>query len=109
MKRSDQTKKEFVHIGSIIGSLLSTYQPTPTSTVGRLAQILNMWDAVAGSTIAQNTKPKVLKGKLLTVNVTSSVWLQQLQFTKNELIIRLNAALGAEEIENIKFKIGRIC
>lgn len=108
MESSDQKKKELVHIGSIIDSLLSTYQPAPQSTAGTLAQIIDIWGTVSGPEISKNTKPSVLKEKMLMVNVTSSVWLQQLQYTKNELILRLNSALGTEEIENIKFKIGRV-
>jgi predicted nucleic acid-binding Zn ribbon protein len=76
--------------------------------MGRFNQITEVWATVTGETITDNTKPHAIKGKLLYVNVTSSVWIQQLQYIKKDLIVRLNAVLGKEEIDNIKFKIGRI-
>lgn len=108
MKKTDDDRKEFVQIGSIIDSVLSSYKRTPKSTVGRLNKIADIWSTVTGKTIADNTKPTAVKGKLLLVNVTSSVWVQQLQFIKNDLVLRLNASLRGEEIDDIKFKIGKV-
>lgn len=107
MKKSDNSAN-FVRLGPIINSLISSYQKTTEPSVGKLSKIEDAWKSIAGSDIAENTKPTAIRGGLLTVNVTSSVWIQQLQYIKVELIIRLNAALKGESIENIKFKVGRI-
>jgi predicted nucleic acid-binding Zn ribbon protein len=108
MAASKKNNKELNHIGPIIESLLSSYRDSATSSVGKLNQITNVWTAVTGKAISDNTKPCIIKGKLLHVNVTSSVWIQQLQYIKRDLIARLNAALGGEHVDNIKFKIGRV-
>ncbi len=107
MKNSRQNK-DFSHIGPIISSLISSYQKTPENSVGKLNQIVRIWPTVTGADITENTKPVAIKGNRLLVNVTSSVWLQQLQFISQELIIRLNAALDGESIDTIKFKIGPV-
>jgi predicted nucleic acid-binding Zn ribbon protein len=108
MKNFDSKKREFVPIGFVIDSLLSSYQKTTKTTAGKLVRIVDVWSEVTGSVISENTKPTAMKDRLLLVNVTSSVWMQQLQYMKNDLIVRVNAALGAEDIENIKFKIGKV-
>jgi predicted nucleic acid-binding Zn ribbon protein len=108
MADSKKNNKELIHIGPILKSLLSSYQDSATFSVGKLNQIVNVWTSVTGKAISDNTKPYIIKGKLLHVNVTSSVWIQQLQYIKTDLITRLNAALGGEHVDNIKFKIGKI-
>jgi len=40
------------------------------------------------------------------VHVISSTWIHQLQFLKNDLMAKINAALGKPLIQEIKFKIG---
>lgn len=108
MKNLDNKKIEFVHIGSVIDSLLAPYKKNTRTNAGKLARIEDVWSEVTGSAIAENTRPTALKDSLLLVNVTSSVWIQQLQYIKKDLIFRLNSTLGAEDIENIRFKIGNV-
>ncbi|MDO8785420.1 MAG: DUF721 domain-containing protein, partial [Syntrophales bacterium] len=49
-----------------------------------------------------------LKGTTLFVKVSSSVWMQQLHFLKEEIIEKINQALGGTTIKNIFFSIGEI-
>ena len=71
-------------------------------------RLWEQWKDVVGRTIAQNTQPEAIKGKLLLVNVSSAPWMQQLQFLKPELIEKLNETLGKELVEDIRFKIGPV-
>lgn len=71
-------------------------------------RIWKQWNHVVGPTIAKNTRPEAVRGKLLLVNVTSAPWMQQLQFLKPELIEKLNEALGKELVGDIRFKIGPV-
>ena len=98
--------KNFSHIGALINNVLNTYRnERPDSEMTR---IWALWDETMGVTIAENARPAAFKGHLLVVQVTSSPWMQQLQFLKNELIQKLNSALGKELVRDIKFKIGSI-
>jgi len=103
---TDEPKRsDFVHIGKIINVVIKQYRCEPDFA---LKEVWKLWDEAVGETIAQNARPAAFKGKLLIVHVISSVWIHQLQFLKNDLISKLNAALGKPLVEEIKFKIGTL-
>jgi predicted nucleic acid-binding Zn ribbon protein len=102
MKNPDK-RSDFVHIRNILDDVLKPYRSKPDF---ELKEVWRLWDEAVGETIAQNARPAAFKGKLLVVHVSSSTWIHQLQFLKNDMIIKLNAALGKPLIEELKFKIG---
>jgi len=102
MKNPDKPS-DFVHIRNILDDVLKPYRSKPDF---ELKELWRLWDEAVGETIAQNARPAAFKGKLLIVHVSSSTWVHQLQFLKNDMIIKLNAALGKPLLEEIKFKIG---
>jgi predicted nucleic acid-binding Zn ribbon protein len=73
-----------------------------------LHKLWRQWAELVGPTIADNARPAAIKGKLLLVNVSSAPWMQQLQFLKNELIEKLNTALGKNAVRDIRFQIGPV-
>jgi len=93
------------HIGDIINHVLKTCRH---DCDGDLAQVWSLWDTAVGDVIAKNTRPEAFKGKLLLVHVNSSAWMHQLQFLKKDMIDKINAALGKELVQDIKFKIGPV-
>ena len=97
------TLKKCVHIGDILTDLLRSHQRKH----GReLTLIISAWDDAVGDQIAGYARPSAYKNHRLTVDVANSIWLQQLQFLKDELMVRLNEKLGDKLIADIKFKIG---
>ena len=102
MKNSEK-RSDFVHIRNILDDVLKTYRSKPDFS---LKEVWGLWDDAVGKIIAQNARPAGFKGKLLIVHVSSSAWIHQLQFLKNDIMTKLNAALGKPLIEEIKFKIG---
>ena len=103
---TDEPKQsDFVHIGKIIDDVIKQYRTEPNFA---LKEVWRLWDEAVGETIARNARPAAFKGKLLIVHVNSSAWIHQLQFLKNDLITKLNAALGKPLVEEIKFKIGML-
>ncbi len=105
MDKYRKKSNKSAHIGSILNDVLKTLRPE--ADVG-LVQVWQLWDDVVGRAIAENARPAAFKGKLLLVHVASSPWIHQLQFLKREIIQKLNAALGQDLIEDIKFKIGPV-
>ncbi|MBU2522243.1 MAG: DUF721 domain-containing protein [Proteobacteria bacterium] len=105
MKSNKNNLKEFEHISSIINKLLKTYRH---DTGEDLENACSIWNSTVGKSVAENAQPFALKGKILLVNVTSSSWIQQLQFFKNDILTKINISAGKELIEEIKFKIGII-
>jgi predicted nucleic acid-binding Zn ribbon protein len=101
--KSTKDKTKFVHIGSIIDDVLKTYR---RESDGELIRVWHVWDSIVGDVISKNAKPAAFKGRILLVHVTSSTWVHQLQFLKEEMIAKLNEALGKSLIDDLKFKIG---
>jgi predicted nucleic acid-binding Zn ribbon protein len=96
-------KAKFEHIGNILTDVLKTYR---RESDGELTQVWQVWDDIVGDVIAQNARPAAFKGKILLVHVSSSTWVHQLQFLKQEMIAKLNDTFGKELISDLKFKIG---
>lgn len=95
--------KRCVHIGGILAEILKQHRRTS----GReLTVILGQWDDIVGPAIAENAQPVGYRKRVLLVNVTSSVWIQQLQFLKTDILSRLNDTLGNVRVDDVKFKIG---
>jgi predicted nucleic acid-binding Zn ribbon protein len=103
MENKRKNRKEFVHIGSIVNKV---FQAARNEADADMIHVWNVWKGVVGNAVAENARPAAFKGNLLLVNVSSSPWLQQLQFLKGDIIIRLNQALKQELVTEIKFKIG---
>jgi predicted nucleic acid-binding Zn ribbon protein len=101
--KNPEKQSDFVHIRSILDDVLKPYQTGPEYA---LKEVWHLWDEAVGKTIAQNARPAAFKRKLLIVHVSNSTWVHQLQFLKNDMITKLNAASGKPLIEEIKFKIG---
>ena len=70
-----------------------------------------LWDAwhkAVGKTISAQTRVDRLDHDTLLVKVSSSAWMHQLQFVKNEIMEKLNEILGKESVRNIFFSIGEV-
>jgi predicted nucleic acid-binding Zn ribbon protein len=98
-------KAKFVHIGSVIDTVLNTYRRDADSS---LVKVWQTWDSVVGDVVAQNARPAAFKGRTLLVHVASSTWIHQLQFLKTEIMDKLNQALDRQLVQDLKFKIGPI-
>lgn len=105
MKKNRRNKREFVHIGDIIDKAIKNYR---IESDDELSHVWSLWNGLVGEAIAKNAQPAAFKGKLLLVHVTSSTWMHQLQFMKEEIKAKVNNALGKNLIKEIKFKIGSV-
>lgn len=103
MKKKKTDKSQVLPIGHILPDVLNDCRRDSAADLTAVGEI---WQAVAGTAIAENTQPAAFKGRLLLVHVSSSVWLHQLQFVKQDLIDKVNAAAGRHLVEDITFKIG---
>lgn len=95
----------FVHIGALLPGLLKKYRRDHHEGMER---VWGAWEGAVGKTIAENTRPEAFRGKELLVYVNSSSWLHQLRFLQEDIIKKVNGALGADLVKEIKFKIGAI-
>jgi len=70
--------------------------------------LYRLWTAAVGEQIARNASPVLVRGGVLHVNVTSSVWVQELHFLRDMLLGKLNAGLSGQKITDIRFKVGPV-
>lgn len=77
---------------------------------GRLSEygVWPIWNEIVGATIARNAQPEKIRNGTLFVKVTSSIWMQQLQYVKEMIAEKLNKDLGNEVVKNIFFFVGKI-
>ena len=71
-------------------------------------QIWEVWDTVVGEAIARQAQPQQVRNMILWISVSSSTWMQQLEFMKKQIVKRLNEHIGEEVIKDIRFRIGEI-
>lgn len=103
MTSQRRQNKTFTHIGGILSGALASYRRQPDN---EMARVWELWDRTVGAAIAENTRPAAFRGGHLVVNVSSSIWAQQLQFLKADLIAKVNRALGKPLVTDIRFKVG---
>ncbi len=70
--------------------------------------LYRLWTAAVGDHIGRNASPVLVRGGVLHVNVTSSVWVQELHFLRAMLLEKLNAGLSGQKITDIRFKVGPV-
>ena len=65
-----------------------------------------MWEGVTGAVIASSARPTAEHDGVLTITCEAAVWAQELDLMAGELIPRLNAALGGENIRALRCRTG---
>ena len=91
------------HIGAILERLMAGYRRQPE---GDLSRIFQLWEPAVGAALARNAQPAAFKGDRLVVHVASSAWAHQLRFLEKELVAKVNDALKAPLVKQIRFKVG---
>ena len=70
--------------------------------------LYRLWKDAVGDAVARNASPVLVRGGVLHVNVTSSVWMQELHFLRDMLLEKINAGLSGTKIKDIRFKVGPV-
>jgi predicted nucleic acid-binding Zn ribbon protein len=69
-----------------------------------LAALQRVWPEAAGELIAAQAHPTAERDGVVTVTCSSSVWAQELTLMGPDLTGRLNGALGAEIVRELRFR-----
>jgi hypothetical protein len=70
--------------------------------------ILGAWKEIVGESVALHTQPRIIRNRILFIDVSHPTWIQQLQFLKPTLLEKINYFLGEPHIQDIRFKLGKI-
>lgn len=92
-------------IESVSSLLADIFQKRNWRSRIKMHAVFDFWNEAVGAEIAEKTRPQLIRGKVLWVNVSDSVWMQQLHFQKMMLLEQINERLGKEKIEDIKFHL----
>jgi predicted nucleic acid-binding Zn ribbon protein len=71
-----------------------------------LARVQSIWERATGAAVAAAARPTAERDGVLTVTCSSAAWAQELDLMGFELIGRLNAALEAEAIRELRCRSG---
>jgi hypothetical protein len=66
------------------------------------AEIWARWRDIVGPEVYRRSFPISLRGKVLTIGVSSSPWLQEMSFLKTSLVDRLAEEIGAGVVAEVK-------
>ncbi len=105
MTENKKKSASLTPIGDILEKALYRYRPAGDL---EMVRIWEHWEKAVGRVVAQNAKPAAFRNDTLIVNVSSSVWMQQLQFLEADIISNVNGCLQKERVRKLKFKIARL-
>lgn len=73
------------------------------------AQLKKQWVSIVGETSARNTTPVKIYDGILTITVSSPVWLTQARFYKSSFIEKINSfdSLKHYEVRDISFTLDK--
>ncbi|HEX3517869.1 MAG TPA: DUF721 domain-containing protein [Solirubrobacteraceae bacterium] len=88
-------------LSSALETLASSIAP---ATV--LGRVQGVWEAAAGPAISASARPTAERDGVLTLTCEAAVWAQELKLMADELIPRLNEALGEQLVHELRCRTG---
>jgi len=68
----------------------------------RRCEVALRWQELVGPRVAARTNPRGLKNCVLTVEVSSSAWLNELSFLREQLRLQIDRGLGGNEVNELR-------
>lgn len=90
-------------VGSLLGQVLDELGLETASQAFRVGE---SWSDAVGPEVAQHSRPIGLRGGVLEVSVDSSVWCQQLQMKRREILGALAERMGDDAPQDLRFRLG---
>jgi predicted nucleic acid-binding Zn ribbon protein len=95
--RSDPTP-----LAEVVDRLVSGWGAASADTT---RTVFGDWDDIVGPQLAGRTKPRTLRQGTLTIAVSDPAWATQLRFLEAELVARIAAMTGSDEVERIDVRV----
>jgi predicted nucleic acid-binding Zn ribbon protein len=87
-------------LSTALAGLTATLAPAST-----LAHVQEIWESAVGPAIAASARPTAERDGVLTVICEAAVWAQELDLMSAELVARLNGALGARSLRELRCRV----
>lgn len=101
--RKKKTQSRLQSIGEI---LFSSFKGKGVAAKIEESSLMKLWPKAVGQQIVLQTQPDCFKNGTLFVKTTSSIWVQQLHFMKEEILQKLNELAGKIAVKDIRFSVG---
>jgi len=88
-------------LATALDALTCTLAPAST-----LARVQEVWERTAGPEIAAAAHPTAERDGVLTITCAAAVWAHELDLMAGDLLPRLNDALGADGIRELRCRTG---
>ena len=96
-------KGKLIGVGSALPGVLSELG---LDEARRVFEIGERWEEAVGPELARRAKPLAMRGEVLEVGVESSVWAQQLQRRRPEILAALERVFAASAPTDLRFRVG---
>jgi len=71
--------------------------------------VLGAWKELVGEPIALQTRPRLIRNRVLIVDVSHPAWMHHLQFLKTAILDKVNGFIGGRPtVDDIRFRIAQI-
>jgi predicted nucleic acid-binding Zn ribbon protein len=71
-----------------------------------LAAVQAVWEGAVGARVAAEARPVRERDGTVTVACSGSTWAQELDLLQNDLLARVNEALGEERVKRLRMVVG---
>ena len=88
------------HIGKALGGFI---KDSKVEKGLEQQKALGFWEDVVGEKIAKNAEIETIESGVIVVKTKNSVWRQELQMQKPDIVDRLNKVLTKKVIKDIRF------
>ena len=89
-------------------ALTEAFASLGLTDVARRLRIGRAWRQAVGEQIANRTEPETFRRGVLLVKAASAAWQNELVFLREEIILKVNKALGGETVKELKVVTGRV-
>jgi predicted nucleic acid-binding Zn ribbon protein len=101
--RRPKKRSEPETLGALVPKVLGDLGFATSARVVRLAE---RWEEAVGAEVARHCQPTALRGGVLEATVDSSVWCQQLQLQRQEILAALRRVAGDDAPADLWLRVG---
>ncbi len=76
-----------------------------TPTLATVRSVFDRWPELVGEHLAARAHPISLRDGVLSVGVDDPAWATQLRFMEADLVVRIAAELGPDEVTSIQIRV----
>jgi predicted nucleic acid-binding Zn ribbon protein len=102
-RRPRRRRSQPKSVGSMMDKVLSELGLEAAATAFRVGE---RWEEAVGTHVARHCRPVGMRGAVLEVEVDTSVWCQQLQLQRSEILAALQNVLGDDAPADLRFRVG---